>query len=669
MPDKYSKEQVQEIYDIFANDETYSLMVNTFYSGATKKQINEINNLRANILNLCTGLLSTKVRSFDSPELTAAITNFRKNALSDSTNLNIQEKEKKHLIKVAKNLVTIVDNFSEKAFKYRSTNDFASTLVASADNATKLNFKKLTAYSALAKKYLHKEKGKVYTYSKQENDAIAEVFKKGEVPENDLKTICTELGKAYEAVCKVDFVKSTAKTNDLKHGGHRLAQILLGVAGVLGFTALLGSSAIGGVPTDAPTAEAVWNFIGTQIAPWAAAGLITSGGVVTSQRVIASNRARRTREQIKTKVKNKPLFFELLNRTRPKNLQKEERQETSAQKFISLLKTRNVNVNLQDTQFTEKSLTKLLSSTNRKISMAKTAEKKTKHLEAFKADLASKGIYIKGSKADDNNFLLNLLTETQTKKSDAKGIDAAIARFETALKNNQAEVFESKEFDFNLGLFKKERRANYLRLLDSYDRVEKRKRYMGAPLFSTSRRKWLARKTFNLPNQTTSLQYNDKISTNLSPKNPVCELLKIKGSKIKARTPRVTTNSNTQQPILKPSPVPAFARTEDSPESDLSRVTQGDEQFQDLADSIADPTIKEDALELDVAGAKFQIEIQKNNVANHEKEMKMWLATIKMKISKMAVTGIKGKTTTLSLDDDDSLKVKITLQDKKGPKK
>jgi len=49
--------------------------------------------------------------------------------------------------------------------------------------------------------------------------------------------------------------------------------------------------------------------------------------------------------------------------------------------------------------------------------------------------------------------------------------------------------------------------------------------------------------------------------------------------------------------------------------------------------------------------------------------MKMWLATIKMKISKMAVTGIKGKTTTLSLDDDDSLKVKITLQDKKGPKK
>lgn len=674
MPDKYTKEQIQEIHSIFANDETFSMLVNSFYSGATKKQQIEIHNLRANILNICNSLLATKDRSYDSPDLTKALTAFRSNALSDATSSKIKENEQAHLLKVAKNLITIVDNFSTKSFKYRSTDDFASSLVANADNATKLNFKKLTAYSALAKKYVATKSGKTYTYSKQESDAIAEVFKKEQIPEDDLKTICTELGNAYDNVCKVDFVQSTAKTNDLKHAGARLGQILLGTLGVIGFSLFLGSTGIGGMPTDGPTAEAVWGFIGSQVAPWAAAGFLTSGAVVGTQRGIAISRNKKIREQIKTKVKNKAKFFEILDKTRPENLQKEDRRENSVEKFVALLKEKNVIVNLEDTNFTTKTLANLLSSTQKKVSSAKTAEKKQKHLEAFKAELASKGIYLKGSKADNNEFLYDLLTRTQSTKSDGNEIDRAIDAFERALKANAADVFESKDFDFNLGLTKKERRANYVRMLDSLDRVKNDKKFMGAPLFSTARRKWLAKKTFNLPNQTTELEYKEKVSTNLSEKNPACEILRIKGAKPKkARTPR-KDSSPAVKPTLTPNMTPAFARAEDTrtENKEPPRFTaEDDAHLQDVSDSIADPTIKEDALELDIAGAKFQIEIHKNNTRDHQKDLEMTMAKIKIKLSKMAVQGIKDKPTTLSLTDDDSLTVKITLKEKKGetPKK
>lgn len=354
----YTKTHIKEIHDLFSEEnelQNYTLIHSLFYSGAKKKTLDEVNLTRKRILNITESILNSQdssAKSFESEELTNLLRQFRNNSTTNKESAELSEKEQVHYAKSLKNLVSITDGFAKKIFKYDSPTDFASSLVQLSSNPeTKHYFADLQAYSTMAKKRVNPD----YQYTAADATIINNFEKKYNKSEKDLnsKDIYTGLATSYSNVAQTDFVKAAAKTNYLKKAGVRWPQILKISAITLGatfLTSLMGST---GFPTESPSATAFWSYVATYMLPYAAAGLLISGGSTTTTKLVERKHIKKVRNAIKNKVNNKVLFFELLNQNRPEKIHgkgKKAEIDLAITNFESALK-RNAKKIFEDSNY------------------------------------------------------------------------------------------------------------------------------------------------------------------------------------------------------------------------------------------------------------------------------------------------------------------------------
>lgn len=662
---KYSQAQVKEIYNTFADDNIYTIIYNSFYNNASKDERKKAAELRSKIIEITRD--STNFKGPNSvayvEQLDSLLVQYKDGATSIRLSEKYAKKERVNLVNSTKNLLRIVDGLTTNIFKFEDPEKYAKKLVSSSDSKTQMKFSRLQAYTAIAKNLIAKENGKERKYTESEEKSIVTALGKDALKqEYNLRDVYSELNTSYQEVANVDFVKATAKTNYLKRAGVHAKQIIL--AGVATGAAMfvLGSSVAAGAPVNASFLSTM-KYFATATLPWAGAGLLTVGGYNAIRRAVVNGRARKVREQIRTQIGNKALFFEILNRTRPKALSRTEN-------FLYALEDKQKRkINLSDTHFTEKSLSRLLNSTRIKMMFSFTQKRKQAVLESFKIKLAAKGI--RGDLPSDTE-LKGILAENYGGKAKKARIDDAINNLQTELKKNEKALLAAgmTSLNIDLGTFKPYMRKNYMHLLETEDKISRSQKLLGAPMFTTRRKKKLEKERENIIANNNMETIN---ISNLSAKNPICPILNITGTK--ARTTR--TSVREREPAIPTQPqILAFAHQEEAIDRTQEVINdvaheKDRENFIDIAQRISDANLRKDTAryKFNELNAEFVIAISKSNAIDSKTETAEILANLRRILSKTAKNGIVNETSQYTFGQDaNSVDVSITLKTKKTKK-
>lgn len=313
---KYSKSQLEEIRNIFTNEDTLTEMYTMFYNGGKKKVFD-------NFVSQIVSTIDAALASFDGkgkkeiPELTTLLNDFVAKSAHVKEKKTAMDANQDRLEQATKTLLKIVDRFSNRIFQFQSKDPqkYASTLVKNADSTTKKAFLDMEGYAILARHKVDKKTD----YTKEEHDKLKEVF--GKTPEQcekefSLETIYRELGNSFEKVMNTDFVKNAAKTNYLKNSGAHLGNVLNNVLAITITGLLMASAALSGMPSNAPSFEAVMNYVSTQMLPLLGIGASAAVAVTAARTGITTGNIRGVRNQIR-KIEDKDLLFQLVNKHIP----------------------------------------------------------------------------------------------------------------------------------------------------------------------------------------------------------------------------------------------------------------------------------------------------------------------------------------------------------------
>ena len=360
---KYSLAQIREINNLFSNDDVYTQIYNAFYNNASKEKRKNVATLRNKIILRTSD--PTAFKGVDAQtaqdELDNLLSLYKNGATTTKLIGKSEKKVQSNLVKSSQNLLKIIHGLTTNVFKFNDPEKYAKKLVNDSDKKTQMKFSELQAYTAITKKLLAQEKGTDYEYSNTEEAHIIEVLGKDSLKkEYSLGEIYPKLEQSYYDTANIDFVKATAKTNYLKRSGVHRKQILTALFATGVASAVLGSSVMGSAPVDASFLSTM-KYVGTQILPWAGAGFVTVGGYNTARRLSSRARAEKVRQQVRTQIGNKELFFKILDRTRPAALSK-------ADNLVAAIEnTQGKKIDLNNTHFTQKSLSRLLGITKFKM--------------------------------------------------------------------------------------------------------------------------------------------------------------------------------------------------------------------------------------------------------------------------------------------------------------
>ena len=338
---KYTYKHLQEIYDIFGDEDFYTEIRNFLYIDVPVEVADEIRNV---ILNLIEHPLEKRT-NLESETLDLSLSSFITNSVSVKDEQKVESKKADNYVKATKNLLDIISSFSEE-FKFDSTSTKHAAPVLAGDS---MPFKRLVAYRALARKKLAAIEDREHSFTIQEQRAIHIVFKdeikvkKGQDQKVKIdgladsyswETIYTELSNAYEDACKEPFVTTTLKTNHLKTSGIHTKNVITGLIIAAGVSFALGFAPIAGAPTVNPSMEAIMNFVSTQVLPVAGLGLAT-GIASTTGFALADNRSmQQLRNQIKIldQPKKEMLFDKIQKYAKARETAKNARDDNGKKK-------------------------------------------------------------------------------------------------------------------------------------------------------------------------------------------------------------------------------------------------------------------------------------------------------------------------------------------------